>query len=85
MGLGRKLGKTLLGISRGADKVTRGMDMVFGEERTRPGDGFSRDRAGARAAEFTRQAREDGKGSDELGELDQFFESEKEKEKEEFF
>lgn len=40
-----------------------GMDRVFGENRTRPEDGFSKDRAGQRAARFTEKARESSKGS----------------------
>lgn len=51
----------MLAISRGADRVGDGFDMVFGEDRTRPGDGFSKERAGKRAGDFTRQARENNR------------------------
>ena len=40
-----------------------GMDRVFGENRTRPEDGFSKDRCGKRAARFTEKARKSSKGS----------------------
>jgi hypothetical protein len=63
MGFGRKVGKLMLGVSRGAKKMGEGFDMVFGEDRTRPGDGFSKERAGRRAGEFTRQAKSKDKTS----------------------
>ena len=61
MGRGSKAGKLMLAVVRGADRVSQGFDAVFGEDRTRPGDGFSKDRAGRRAEEFTRQARSSNK------------------------
>lgn len=67
MGTGRKIGKLMLAVARGADRVGDGMDAVFGENRTRPGDGFSKDRAGKRAGEFTRQARENNKEDGFIG------------------
>lgn len=61
MGRGSKAGKLMLAVVRGADRVSQGFDAVFGEDRTRPGDGFSKDRAGNRAGEFTRQARKNNR------------------------
>jgi len=63
MGTGRKIGKILLGVTRGAKKMGEGFDMVLGQDRTRAGDGFSKERAGARAANFTKKARETDKTS----------------------
>ena len=62
MGAGRKLGKLMLAVSRGADRMSDGFDMVLGEDRTDPGDTFSKDRAGRKAGKFTRQARKSNKG-----------------------
>ena len=76
MGLFKKIGKSALLITYGADRLGEGMDMVFGENRTRPEDGFSKDRAGQKAAAFTQQAKKSNKSS--LSEM-------KQKEKEEFF
>lgn len=47
----------MLGISRGAVKMSEGFDMVLGENRTRAGEGFSKDRAGKRAGIFTQTAK----------------------------
>lgn len=77
MGLGRKLGKSMLLVSHAAKRMGEGMDMVFGEDRTRPGDGFSKDRTAQRAANFTKQARKGNKGS--------LKSEEKEREKRDFF
>ncbi len=89
MGLGRKIGKLALVTVRGADKVGKGMDKVFGENRTRPGDGFSQDRTRDRAAEFTRKAKDGDKAGglmDKNKDRDLFSsKSEKRKEKRDFF
>lgn len=58
MGTGRKIGKLMLGISRGARKMSEGFDMILGEQRTRAGEGFSKDRAGKRAELFTQSAKQ---------------------------
>lgn len=58
MGAGRKIGKLMLGVSRGAKRMSEGFDMILGENRTRAGSGFSKDRAGKRAALFTQGAKQ---------------------------
>jgi len=58
MGAGRKIGKLMLGVSRGAKKMSEGFDMILGQDRTRAGSGFSKDRAGKRAAIFTEGAKQ---------------------------
>lgn len=60
MGLGRTLGRSLLKISREADKLGEGLDRVFGKNRKRPGDGFSQRRVGKKAAKFTEDKRDKG-------------------------
>jgi len=61
MGRGSKAGRLMLAVVRGADRVSQGFDAVFGEDRTRPGDGFSKERAGKRAEAFTKDARKNNR------------------------
>ena len=68
---GSKLGKLLLNVSRGASKVGRGLDEVFGENRTRPGDSFSMSNSRKRAANFTEKARSENKAGGILGDSDE--------------
>lgn len=58
MGAGRKIGKIMLSVSRGAKKMSEGFDMILGPDRTRAGSGFSKKRAGNRAALFTQGAKQ---------------------------
>jgi hypothetical protein len=61
MGAGRKIGRLMLAVSRGAAKAGEGFDMIFGEDRTRPGETFSMRKSGDKAAKFTRDARENNR------------------------
>lgn len=54
---GSRIGRTLLAVARGADRVGDGLERVFGKDMANPGDSFSRDRAGKRAASFTEKAK----------------------------
>jgi hypothetical protein len=65
MGAGRKLGRLMLAVSRGADRMGDGLDMVFGDDRTKPGESFSMRKSGDKAAKFTRDAR--SKSKDKAG------------------
>lgn len=57
MGMGRKLGKGFLAIAKMGDELDKGLNDLFGENRTKAGQGFSKDRAGQRAASFSEQSR----------------------------
>jgi len=61
MGLGRKIGKAFRGVARTAKEIDRGMDMVFGRNRTRPGDDMSARRAGKRAGITTKRMKQGNK------------------------
>jgi len=61
MGLGRKIGKAFRGVARTAREIDRGMDMVFGRDRTRPGDDMSARRAGKRAGMTTKRMKQGNK------------------------
>jgi len=61
MGLGRKIGRAFRGVARTAKEIDRGMDMVFGRDRTRPGDDMSARRAGKRAGMTTKRMKQGNK------------------------
>lgn len=61
MGLGRKIGKAFRGVARTAREIDRGMNMVFGKDRTRPGDDMSARRAGKRAGLATKRMKQGNK------------------------
>lgn len=67
---GSRIGKLLLSVSRGASKVGRGLDEVFGEDRTRPGESFSMSNSRKRAASFTEDAKSKNKAGGILTEND---------------
>jgi len=46
----RKTGRAILRAQREASKLNEGLDDILGENRTRPSDGFSSDRARERAS-----------------------------------
>ena len=86
----RKIGKGILVASEGAKKMDEGFDRLFGEDRTRPGDSFSKERAGRRAGEFTRQARENNRDKtggilDKNKDTDFFGKSDDESDEQRFF
>jgi len=41
MGLGSKVGRALLKASKQAEEIDEGLNDLLGENRTKPGDGFS--------------------------------------------
>lgn len=43
MGLGRKIGRGFLKMAEQGQKVDKGLNKLLGEDRTRPGEGFSKD------------------------------------------
>jgi len=43
MGIGRKIGKGFLKLAEQGQKMDEGLNKLLGEDRTRPGDGFSKD------------------------------------------
>lgn len=54
--IGRIIGKTAVKMADDAKALGRGMEKVFGEDMTRPGDGFNRMNAGRRAEDVVRNA-----------------------------
>lgn len=87
MGMGRKLGKGFMAIARMGDEIDRGLDELFGENRNKAGQAFSRERAGKRAAAFTEKSKDkdffDSKRKDKSEDLN-FLDSDK-KDKRDFF
>jgi hypothetical protein len=77
MGLGRKIGKAFRGVARTAKEIDRGMNMVFGRNRTRPGDDMSARRAGKRAGITTKRMKQGNKAGisnfKESGEAPNYF------------
>lgn len=57
MGMGRKLGRGFLMVAKMGDEIDRGLNELFGENRTKAGQGFSKDRAGQRAAAFSEKSK----------------------------
>ena len=53
MSLGRKIGRSFLKVAQMGDEINEGLDDLFGSNRTKPGESFSRDRVGRKAASFT--------------------------------
>lgn len=51
----------MLAVSRGADRMGDGLDTVFGDNRTKPGESFSMRKSGDKAAKFTKDARKKNK------------------------
>lgn len=43
MGIGRKIGRGFLKLAEQGQKMDEGLNKLLGEDRTRPGDGFSKD------------------------------------------
>ena len=43
MGIGRKIGRGFLKLAEQGQKMDEGLNKLLGENRTRPGDGFSKD------------------------------------------
>lgn len=54
--IGRIIGKATVKMADDAKALGRGMERVFGEDMTRPGDGFNRMNAGRRAEEVVRNS-----------------------------
>jgi len=79
MGLGRKIGKAFRGVARTAREIDRGMNMVFGRNRTRPGDDMSARRAGKRAGITTKRMKQGNKAGisnfKESGEAPNYFDT----------
>lgn len=48
MRIGSTIGKVLLKASRQAEEIDEGLNDLLGEDRTKPGDGFSQDRTAKR-------------------------------------
>jgi len=86
MGLGRKIGKAFRGVARTAREIDRGMNMVFGRNRTRPGDDMSARRAGKRAAATTKRMKQGNKAGisnfTDSGEAPNYFKNRAAEEKE---
>lgn len=55
--IGRIIGKATVRMADDAKALGRGMEKVFGEDMTRPGDGFNRMNAGRRAEAIVRNSR----------------------------
>ena len=54
--IGRIIGKATVKMADDAKALGRGMERVFGEDMTRPGDGFNRMKAGRRAEDVVRNS-----------------------------
>jgi hypothetical protein len=50
MGFGRKIGRTFLKLAEEADKIDEGLNELLGENRTKPGEGFSKERTAKKTA-----------------------------------
>jgi hypothetical protein len=48
MGFGSKIGRALLKASKQAEEIDEGLNDLLGENRTKPGDGFSQDKTAKR-------------------------------------
>lgn len=55
--------KALMVTAKAAKRLDEGFDKVFGENRTRPGDGFSMDSARQSSQDVTKQMRKSDKAS----------------------
>lgn len=82
MGIGRKLGRGFLAMAKMGDEIDRGLNELFGENRTKAGQSFSKDRAGQRAANFSERSKNkdffDTAGNDKSEDLN-FLDSDKKK------
>lgn len=53
MSLGEKIGKGFLKLAKKGDEIDEGLNDLLGENRTKAGDGFSKERTAKRTANFS--------------------------------
>lgn len=58
MGIGNKVGRAFLKVAEMGDQIDDGLDRLLGDNRTKAGKSFSRQKTGKKAAAFTRRAKQ---------------------------
>lgn len=84
MALGRKLGRTFVQLSKAGKRIDKGLDRLLGENRTKPGDGMSQNKALKRAELDTKRNKAKDFSID-TGSSNSFFSSKSSKDKDQKF
>jgi hypothetical protein len=59
MGLGEKIGRSFLKMAEKGKEIDEGLDDLLGQDRTKPGDGFSKQRTAKRTSDIVKKDNSD--------------------------